>query len=274
MQFWKGMDIIMAILTTRYNSACLGGFVTFTAVIPFEDFGENFLNPNPNPYAGRQPLRTLYLLHGVTGDEKDWLYGTRIERYAIENNIAVVMPNGNNNFYLDNSEMERWGEFIGKELVEVSRTLFPLSRRREDTFIGGLSMGGYGAIRNGLKYSDTFSRIIALSSAMITYDISNYTDDAKLPFQRRKYAERIFGDLDKIIGSDVDPEQLYKECKNNMKIFMAIGTEDFLLEHNRRYKTFLESMGADITYFEEHGSHEWDFWDRNILKGIQWLQEK
>lgn len=262
----------MAIITTRYNSNCLGGFVTFTAVIPFEDFGESFLNPNPNPYSGNKPLRTLYLLHGVTGDEKDWLYGTRIERYAIENRIAVIMPDGNNNFYLDNCETERWGEFIGKELIEVTRTLFPLSHNREDTYIGGLSMGGYGAIRNGLKYNATFSRIIALSSAIITYDVPNYTDTAAMPWQRKRYAQRIFGDLSKVIGSDMDPEQLYKDCKNEVKLFMAIGQQDFLLEHNRRYKQFLEAEGADLTYLEEPGAHEWDFWDRNILRGIQWLK--
>jgi putative tributyrin esterase len=262
----------MAIVTTRYNSNCLGGFISFTAILPFEDFGENFLNPNPHPYKAGEPLKTLYLLHGVTGDEKDWLYGTRIERYAIEHRIAVIMPDGNNNFYVDNCETEKWGEFIGRELVEVTRTMFPLSYKREDTFIGGLSMGGYGAIRNGLKYSDTFSRIVALSSALITYDVPDAKEDAPMPWQKKSYYVRMFGDVTKLIGSDMDPEQLFVDCKNPMKIFMTIGTDDFLLEHNRRYKAFLESHGADLTYKEEPGAHEWDFWDRNILEGIQWLK--
>lgn len=261
----------MAIVTTRINSVCLGGFVTFTAVIPFEDYGENFLNPNPHPFEVKEPLRTLYLLHGITGDESDWLYGTRIERYAKDNKIAVIMPDGNNNFYIDNCEAEKWGEFIGRELVEITRALFPLSKKREDTFIGGLSMGGYGAIRNGLKYSNTFSQIIALSSALITYNVPNYSDDAKIPWERRKSAERTFGDITKVIGSDIDPEQLYKDCKYKVRIFMACGTKDFLIDLNRRYKTFLESQGAELTYYEEPGAHEWDFWDRNILKGIKWL---
>lgn len=264
----------MAIINTRYNSNSLGGFISFTAVIPFEDFGANFLNPNPHPYVSKKPMRTLYLLHGVTGDEHDWLYGTRIERYAKENNIAVIMPDGNNNFYIDNCETEKWGEFIGKELIEVTRSLFPLSHDREDTFIGGLSMGGYGAIRNGFKYSEVFSKIIALSSALITYNLTDYSEDAKMPWQKKSYGERMFGDLDKVIGSDIDPEQVFLECKEKVQLFMACGTEDFLLELNRRYKTFLEDNGADLTYYEEPGAHEWDFWDRNILKGIQWLNQK
>ncbi len=263
----------MAILTTRYNSNCLGGFVSFTAVIPFEDFGTDFLNPNPAPYALQQPLKTLYLFHGVTGDEKDWLYGTRIERYAIENRIAVIMPDGNNNFYVDNCETERWGEFVGKELVEVTRNLFPLSHKREDTYIGGLSMGGYGAIRNGLKYNETFSKIVALSSALITYEVPYATEDAMMPWQKKSYYERIFGPIDKLMGSDMDPEQLYRDCQNPVSIFMAVGEQDFLIEPNRRYKKFLEEQKADLTYLEEPGAHEWDFWDRNIQRGLNWLNQ-
>jgi S-formylglutathione hydrolase FrmB len=261
----------MAVITTRYHSICLDGFVSFTAIIPYEDYGADFLHPNPNPYVMSKPLKTLYLLHGITGDEHDWLYGTRIERYAIENKIAIIMPDGNNNFYVNNNETERWGEFIGKELVEVTRSLFPLSHKREDTYIGGLSMGGYGSIRNGLKFNDVFSRVVALSSALITYEVPNAPEEAPMPWQTRRYYERIFGDVKKLPGSDMDPEQLYLDCKNPMKLFLACGTEDFLIEHNRRYKVFLESQGADLTYLEEPGAHEWDFWDRNVQAGLKWL---
>lgn len=261
----------MAIITTRYNSKCLGGFVTFKAVVPFEDFGPDFLNPNPNPYTRTTKMKTLYLLHGITGDESDWLYGTRIERYAIEHNIAVIMPDGNNNFYVDNTSTDRWGEFIGKELIEVTRNLFPLSDKREDTFIGGLSMGGYGSMRNGLKYSDTFSKIVALSSAIITYGVPDSVEDAPMPWQKRSYYERIFGDVTKLVGSDMDPEQLFLEAKQPVSIYMAIGTEDFLIDTNRRYAAFLREHGADLTYLEEAGSHEWEFWDRNIKRGLEWL---
>ena len=71
----------------------------------------------------------------------------------------------------------------------------------------------------------------------------------------------------------MDPEQLYLDCKNPVSIFMAIGEDDFLLEHNRRYKKFLEEQKADLIYYEEPGAHEWDFWDRNILEGLKWLNK-
>lgn len=78
----------------------------------------------------------------------------------------MVMPSGDNAFYVDQPKgHNNYGEYIGQELVRLTRKMFPLSRKREDTFIGGLSMGGYGALRNGLKYSDTFGAVIALSGA-------------------------------------------------------------------------------------------------------------
>lgn len=263
----------MAITTTRYQSPALGRFVTFTAIMPFEDFG-HYMNPNPHPFVMEKPLRTLYLLHGITGDDRDWLYGTQIVQYATEHRLAVIMPDGHNNFYVNNNPSEPWGTFIGEELVEMTRALYPLSAKREDTYIGGLSMGGYGALRNGLKYHQTFSKIIALSSALIMDDAVNSTEDAPLSFQKRSHYDRIFGgDVSKLPGSDMDPRRLFEDASLPVDIFMAVGKDDGLLEVNRSYRDFLESHGANLTYYEDEGAHEWDFWNRNIKKGIEWLEK-
>lgn len=261
----------MAITTTRYQSPALGRFVTFTAILPFENFG-HFMDPNPHPFEMDQPMRTLYLLHGITGDDRDWLYGTQIAQYAQEHHLAVILPDGHNNFYINNNPSEQWGKFIGEELVEMTRALYPLSDKREDTYIGGLSMGGYGAIRNGLKYNETFSKIIALSSALIMDDAVNSTEDAKVSFQKRSHYDRIFaGDVSKLPGSDMDPRQLYLDARLPVDIFMAIGRDDGLLEVNRKYKEFLENHGASLKYYEDEGAHEWYFWNRNIKKALDWL---
>ena len=260
----------MAIVNTRYYSMSLHGNISFNAIIPFEDYG-NFPDFNQEPFKRETPLKTLYLLHGITDDENSWLLNTNIARYAEENHIAVVMPYGYDHFYLDISAWERWGEFIGKELVDYTRGLFGLSAKREDTYIGGLSMGGYGALRNGLKYNDTFSKIVALSSGLRFYDLDQVTEDHPVPMRTRSFYERVFGPLDQILGSDRDPEQLYREIKMPVSIFMAIGEDDFLKDANRQFKSFLEEQKADLTYYEAPGNHEWDFWNRNIEKGIQWL---
>lgn len=145
------------------------------------------------------------------------------------------MPSGDNMFYVDQKECQNYyGEFIGKELVEMTRKMFPLSHKREDTFIAGLSMGGYGAIRNGLKYNDTFGYIAGLSSAIIIDSIENKTNDSPFFMERKEYLERVFGELTKVKDSDMNPrwlvDRLQQEQVELPKMYLACGTEDSLLE--------------------------------------------
>lgn len=223
-----------------------------------------------------KPYKTLYLLHGVLGNCTDWVNNTRIQRYAEENDLAVVMPSGDNAFYIDQPAGQNYyGEFIGQELVELTRKMFPLSRKREDTFIGGLSMGGYGALRNGLKYHETFGYIVALSSALMIETFPQRDNENPMFIERRDYTEACFGNLDKVAESDKNPkylvEMLQQERAVLPKIYMACGEEDRLLEYNKDYASFFRKSGLDITFETGPGNHEWDFWDTYIKKGIEWL---
>ena len=186
------------------------------------------------------------------------------------------MPSGDNMFYVDQeSSHNYYGELIGKELVEITRKMFPLSDKREDTFIAGLSMGGYGAIRNGLKYHDTFGYIAGLSSAMLIDGLEERTNDTPLFIERRDFAESFFGDLSKVKNSDKDPKWLVTKLLEKQaelpKMYLACGIEDSLVEPNRKFRDWLLSSGVDVTYEEGPGSHEWDFWNRYIKKVIDWL---
>ncbi len=235
------------------------------------------------PAREEKPFRTLYLLHGVTGSSFDWICGTRIKRLAENNDLAVVMPSGENRFYVDQEKGHHYfGEFIGRELVDLTRRMFPLSRRREDTFIAGLSMGGYGAVRNGLKYHGNFSHVAGLSPALITDGIDRLTDgDINYP-ESRSYAESVFGDLSKVEGSDKDPKWLAKRLAEEAggapdgreklpKFYLACGLSDGLLSRTRDMRDFLEALGYDVTYAETPGAHDWDFWGSQIEKVIDWL---
>lgn len=228
------------------------------------------------PEPPEKPFKTLYLLHGVFGSYIDWVNGTRIQRYAEEHDLAVVMPSGDNAFYVDQPGANNYyGEFVGKELVELTRKMFPLSRKREDTFIGGLSMGGYGAMRNGLKYWENFGSIVALSGALLVEDVAKRTNDDPFFLNRRDYAEACFGDLSKILDSDRNPKylvrQLKKEGRPIPRIYMACGDADSLLPVNQDMAAFLKEQGADVTFEVGPGAHEWDFWDTYIRKAIEWL---
>ncbi|NLX70585.1 MAG: acetylesterase [Clostridiales bacterium] len=263
----------MAIVDVNYFSNALMRQVTYKAIIPTDSESTKGLRSSEI-----KPFKTLYLLHGIMGDYTDWLVRTRISELAQKHNVAVVMPSGENSFYVDQAAGHNYfGEFIGRELVEESRKLFPLSTERKDTFIGGLSMGGYGALRNGLKYHETFGAIVALSSAIIIEDVLTSTEEAEWVFRRRSYYEYVFGDLSKLKGSDKDLEALVtmiKEKKGSIpNIYIACGTEDHLIESNRKYRDFLVAHDVPHTYVEDIGIHDWKFWDKYIEKALEWLVE-
>lgn len=259
----------MAVIKLNYLSKCLLRTIDIDVILPIDN-----LNMNNMEYIDDRPFQTLYLLHGIFGDQNDWLHGTRIQRWANERHLCVIMPSGENMFYVDNEFTHNlYSEFIGKELVEMTRKMFPLSCQKEDTFIAGLSMGGYGAIVNGLKYHDTFGYVAGLSSALMLEDWINCQSPIIQVPDCKKYYEGIFGDLTQLKGSDKD---YYALIENNKicdlpHIYMCVGTEDFLLESNRKYRDFLIEKGVDLTYEEGPGNHEWDFWDKYILKILKWL---
>lgn len=258
----------MAFLQVSYESKTLNGMTNFSAFIPIDTYEDS------TQMKSEKPMKTLYLLHGYTGGQLDWACKARVQGLAQEQNLAIIMPDGHNSFYLDDEDKrELFGEYVGNELVEYTRDLFPLSHKREDTIIGGLSMGGFGALRNGLKYSENFGQILALSSALIIdniIDISpGFTDD----IADYSYYTRVFGDLKQLKDGDKDPEYLIKKMKKNRRpipdIYMACGTEDFLLKENRRFHEFLVNKNIKHEYVEGPGEHNWDFWDEYIKKGIE-----
>ena len=218
-----------------------------------------------------KPYRTLYLLHGLYGSDDIFLANTSIQKFAEDNGIAVVIPCGENSFYVDNPNAHAYyGEYVGQELVDITRNIFPLSDKREDTFIAGFSMGGYGAIRNGLKYSQNFSKIGMISAALITDDIVDYVSDDNV-LRSRDFYESIFGELNQLKGSDMDPKHLIETADDIPDIFMACGNDDFLHDKNVDFYQFLKSKDIDVEFVEAPGEHTWEFSEKYIKEFIKKL---
>ena len=149
----------MALMTLSFYAPSLRRTVPLTVMLPTDK-----QLPGQPGYQNAAPYKTLYLLHGVFGSNYDWLSGTRVRRLAQDANLCVVMPSGDNKFYCDSPiSGDMYGQFISEDLVKFVEATFPVSRRREDRFIGGLSMGGFGAIVNGLRHPETFGAICAMS---------------------------------------------------------------------------------------------------------------
>ena len=259
----------MALLHCNFMSRSLGRPVPIQVVLPTDKMA------GAQGQAPQGPFKTLYLLHGIFGDETDWVCGTRLQSWAQDRNLAVVMPAGENSFYVDNPRASRlYGTYIGKELVDFTRRTFPLSAKREDTFIGGLSMGGFGAIVNGLQNPETFGAVCALSSALILDSMMENKEYTDFLMTNKGYYESVFGDLDQVRGSDMDYDALAeKVAKEPVKprFYMACGTEDGLIGVNRAFRDHLQGLGFDVTYEEGPGVHDWYFWDKYILKAMEWL---
>ncbi|MDR3334587.1 MAG: esterase family protein [Treponema sp.] len=264
----------MAIIKVRFRSEALKRSVSFSVCLPLED------PPIPNiprhNKAGK--FKTMYLLHGFSGDEMDWIYYSDIDALSFKYNMAFVMPSIENSFYLDDVKREAYyAKYLGEELVAFTRRAFPLSYKWEDTLIGGLSMGGYGAMRNGLYYHDVFGAIIALSSAYITDDVAAMPPGQGNPVASYDYYEHTFGPPSELKGSDKDPKALASrlaEAKAVIPaIYMACGSEDFLIEQNRDNHRHLEKIGVPHRYDEGPGIHDFKFWNEYIDKALQWYTE-
>ncbi|MDR0908759.1 MAG: esterase family protein [Spirochaetaceae bacterium] len=258
----------MALMTIRFRSAALKRTVSFAAIVPLDKIlteGEKI----------PEKFRTLYLLHGYTNDQWEWFLGSTIEEYAHTYNMAIILPSIENSFYLDDAKREAYyAKYIGEELISWTRRAFPLSDKREDTLIGGLSMGGFGAIRNGLYYNEVFGGIMAMSSALITDEVSKMKAGEGNPVASYDYYAHTFGSPEKLLGSDNDPkalaEKLLKGNKRIPKIYMACGTEDFLLEPNRDMHRHLEKLGIEHKYEEGPGEHNMKFFNPYLARGLAW----
>ena len=253
----------MALIQVNYVSSALQRTVPLQVILPVDKLAPDGKLPKEKKF------KTLYLLHGYLGNYTDWVSGTRIQRWAEERDLCVVMPSGDNAFYVDRPETGNcYGQFIGQELVEITRRMFPLSRKKEDTFIGGLSMGGFGAMRNGLKYHETFGAIISFSGAFHVMDYENF--DPKT----RAFGEGLFGPMEAAAKSDKNPAVLAKalaEAKEKPRIYMSCGTEDGLMPANRAFRKVLEENGFDVTWYEGPGGHDWDVWNGDIQRALEWL---
>ncbi len=252
----------MGIATVEFRCDSLNRTTEFRAYIP-------------DDLAPGQKLKTLYLLHGANGCNSDWLNYTRIALWARQRNLAVIMPNGENSFYVDEKEGRSfYSRYICEDLLNYTRNLFPLSDKREDTFICGLSMGGYGAVTNGLKYWQTFGYIAGLSSAFRVETYADAVDGSDVFYlASRGYLKRTFGDLSKVAGSDMDYRTLALSVPREHfpHMYLCCGTEDSLLPANRAYHKFLADHQLPVTYEEGPGGHDWDFWNTFILNILNWL---
>lgn len=260
----------MAHITVEMTSVTLNTQVEIHVILPTEIPYQRLGEPIEDLYK-RETYRVLYFLHGAIASGAQILRYTGMERYAEENRTAVVLPYCGNGFYTNMRYGENYYDFIVKELPCMVHKLFPLSEKREDTYIAGLSMGGYGALKIGLLNPERFAGIASLSGVL---DIQK-----EIPVMKRMGLpmERVFGDLRHLAGTDADILELLKKRAQERRvpsIYQAVGTEDFLYEANQTFRALCrEQQIENYIYDEGLGGHDWNFWDFQIKRVLEWMRK-
>ena len=252
----------MAFINIKFASEVLGVNTDINVVIPQKNTaGQIGIENN----AKDEKYKCLLLLHGLSDDNTIWMRRTSIERYATEKGIAVVMPSAEKSFYTNMKYGDRYFDFISDEVLRVAREFLPISDKREDNFVAGLSMGGYGALKIALKKPLEFAACAGLSSVA---DIEEF-----MTVHRPNLRETVFG----IEGKVPEEEDLFclatktNEQSVKPRVYMGEGTEDFMYDANVRLKNHFETLDYDFTYRESAGEHNWAFWDEYIQYVLDWM---
>ena len=251
-------------LSCSLSSAVLRKRVHLEVILPSETL----------PESGKFPV--VWLLHGLSDDDSCWRDLTSISRYAREFGFAVVMPDAGRSFYADMACGPRYWTFVSEELPGLCRSLFPISSLRNENFVAGLSMGGYGALKLALNHPERFAGAAAFSAVA---DIRSWIEniavrDVMLGLEMKM----TFNSMDDISKSNSDLfELLNKHAEQNTRIpalFHACGEDDFLIQHNRKFRDRVQELGFEnYNYLEEPGVHNWEFWDRNIVRALKFFKE-
>ncbi|NMA05361.1 MAG: tributyrin esterase [Acholeplasmataceae bacterium] len=213
-----------------------------------------------------EEVSILYLLHGYWGDYSNWIRYTRIEKYVADKNMIVVMPSGLNMFYVDADSWYSYFKYLTEELPAIIKETYRLNIERENTFIAGLSMGGYGAMRAILS-TDIYSKGASFSGALDVFKLqSSVYDKRKGPFKT------LFSD--KFKKEDDLYHLLTLQKDKDISLYVSCGTEDVLLPHNRGFHELLKQKKIKHVYYEKPGNHTWDFWDQEIKEALKFFLEK
>ena len=214
------------------------------------------------PDTGAPPFPVYYLLHGLSDDHTSWMRHTRIHDYVTPLPLLVVMPDGGRSYYTNHATGPQWATHIAEELPAYIERNFPAQTTRQGRCIGGLSMGGYGAMRLALAYPDRYISANSHSGALMGPSPAFGTLSVD---EHRQIIGPVYE------GSEHDLVTLAQRASMSQsmpKLRIDCGVEDFRLEDNRRFHQALRGLNIDHEYQEFPGNHNWDYWDIHVREAL------
>lgn len=230
----------------------------------------------------RRAYKVVYLLHGLCGRSGDWLDYTMLPQLADRHRICFVMPEVARSFYADMRYGQKFFTYVSEELPATCQRLFNISPRREDCAVVGALMGGYGALKCALNKPEQYGYCAAFSSPCLFLEQG-------LAYQRlhgksddliAAHGEQLLTDFTAIFGDDLlcdprcDIQSLARQVsrqQHKSALYLACGTEDFLIADNRRFKAELESLALPFVYEEWSGAHDWPFFNAALARALSFV---
>lgn len=255
----------MGIIQLNFYSSILKRNTGIIAVIPAD---------SPECEPDFKQWKPLYLLHGTYGDGSDWIRYSNVEQYAKEYGLAVIMVSCGNNFFRDMVYGDAYETFLSRELPRYVEYLFPILGGPKHAAIGGLSMGGYGAMLLAVRHPERFGRIISLSGG---FDFTQIELGEDFPMDTWSFYS-VFGEKYSKELWDREDVNLKPQIKNLLRagdkspeVFLSVGTEDFTLKVNRDMDRFLTEQQIEHVYREVPGRHDWKLWNTELEAAMRWL---
>lgn len=230
----------------------------------------NIILPDPDKMQGipMRERKVLYLLHGLSDDGSAWQRYSSVETYANAHGLVVVMPSVGRSFYVDQPNGQNYFTYLVEELPKYLSGVFHLVLKRENTYIAGNSMGGYGTFKAAFLRPEKYRAALSLSGALSLAILDNHDD------KRRPEFEHLFGDLSKLSGSQHDPaiwiKQAIEKKLDLPKLYIACGKQDDLYPLSVMFHSACQAAGFDVHFQEEDAKHDWFYWD----KMVRWFIEE
>lgn len=258
----------MALFTINYGSDVINKYMGINVILP----DEGGIKDKDDKFA------VIYLLHGYTDDYSKWLRMTNVERYAMESGYAIVMPDAGKSFYTDMVHGDPYFTYITEEIPKKIGEWFPITSDPDLTFIAGISMGGYGAMKIALTYPERFKAAGSFSGALVMAQImAMKLDESVAPWMKRLEIDLplVYGENADINGTKHDLFALITKNKAAKlqipKLYASCGIEDFLVEGTRAFKQALDAYEIPCKYSERPGAHGWEFWEEDIQLFMAWI---